>query len=128
MKKLKVKDIMSRDLTCVTSNTSISNIAQLFTRRNIHHVLVENEDGELTGIISSEDLARMRSKLFEDKLTASHIMTAYPITIHDNESIKKANSHFLNNQYRALPVMNDNEELVGIITPFDLLELYQKKI
>ena len=57
----------------------------------------------------------------KDKVVASDIMTKEPVTIKADTPLIVVKSNFLENRYRALPVLDDNGKLVGIITPFDLI-------
>jgi len=118
----KVKEIMSTDLITVGEDEPLTNFENKFKSRRIHHILVENIQGELVGIISSEDAAKSKSWLVKDKVKAFHLMTEYPITIHEDTQLKEVRSHFLINRYRALPVKNEIGDLVGIVTPYDLIE------
>jgi len=121
MAKTLVKDIMSKDLVCVQENDPVAEFENHFKKRSIHHVIVENSDGNLVGIISSEDMARSKTWLVEDKLKAAHIMAMHPITIKESAPLHLARAHFLENRYRALPVVNESNNLTGIVTPFDIL-------
>lgn len=127
MSKIKVKEIMSTELITVRKDDPIATFEAYFKGRKIHHLLVENENGKLEGIISSEDAARAMSWVTKDKVVAEHIMSKDPITINENMPIKIAKSHFLENRYRALPVINEDQILVGIITPYDLLQKLKLK-
>jgi len=121
MSKTIVKDIMSTELISVRNNDPLTSFEAYFKSRKIHHLLVVDDLGKLIGIISSEDVARAMSWITKDKILAEHIMTKNPITITEDATLKQATNQFLDNRYRALPVMNKDQKLIGIITPFDLL-------
>jgi len=48
-------------------------------------------------------------------------MTQNPEVISENQTVDEALEIFLKNKYRALPVMDQEDKLVGIITPYDIL-------
>ncbi len=113
---------MSTDLTVVQDHTPVIQLKNKFQRRGIHHILVEDEAQQLMGIISTEDLLRTAHfPVNEDQLLARHIMTAKPTTVSQDLSVQSAIEIFLDNYFRALPVINEQEKLVGIITPYDIL-------
>jgi len=57
-----------------------------------------------------------------DNLLAEHIMTPYPITIECETTMMDAVNFFLENQVRALPVVDWKGNFVGLITPYDMLK------
>lgn len=121
MSILTVKHIMSEEIISVLESEPITKFENYFKKRNIHHVLVENEEGNLIGIISSEDVAKSKSWIVKDKIVASDIMTKNPITIKETTILEDAKSIFIENRYRALPVLNEFNKIVGIITPYDFM-------
>lgn len=123
MPKSIVKDIMSTELIIVRDDDPLTSFEAYFKSRKIHHLLVVNDTDELTGIISSEDAARAMSWITKDKILAEHIMTKKPETILENITLDQARIHFLEKHFRALPVVNDTQNLVGIITLYDLVSV-----
>ncbi|MFT4759609.1 MAG: CBS domain-containing protein [Paraglaciecola sp.] len=142
--KAAVSTIMTTELTTVREETSYAALKDLFNRYSMRHILMENKEGELLGIISTEDLTKSRHFLgLEDKLEARHIMTPKPVsvefdtpirkvielfldatavTINKNATtIRKVIELFLDNRFRAVPVVNEDNVLVGIVTAFDIL-------
>ncbi len=120
--KDKIETIMSSRLTIVKEETPVSELKKLFKRRLIHHILVENNLGDIKGIVSTEDYARVSGfPSTDDQLLAQHIMTKDPITINSALPIKTAINYLLDNQYRAMPVIDDKGALVGLITPYDIM-------
>ncbi len=118
-----IKEIMTTDLVTVSPETKVNDFRSYFERRGFHHLPVQDETGELEGIISSEDITRTGHFVTPSKsLLAKHIMTVSPTTIDENTSIVEAVKVFLNHQFRALPVVNAKRDFVGIITPYDLMK------
>ncbi len=124
-----VSKIMTRDVISIKEHDSLREFKEIFRRRKLHHLLVENLDGELTGIISESDILRNGIFLFEDDIIARNIMTKDPDFIHENHSIKEVIEIFLQNVYRAMPVKNSIGTLVGIVTPYDVMNaLHNEKL
>ena len=73
-------------------------------------------DSKAKGIDARNSIL-LRSNLVSD------IMTSEPLTIGEEERIGKAVEIFLENNFKCLPVVNDNNMLCGIITTYDLLVL-----
>lgn len=118
-----ISSLMTKDLTTISLETSVEQIKQLFSRRSIHHLLVEGKEGDLLGMVSTEDIKRIEA-FYPNILSfqAKHIMTVSLTSLSPTMSIREALLIFLENKIRALPVVDDKGKLVGIVTPYDFLE------
>lgn len=117
-----VKDIMSSEIITVDVNAQLNEFKPYFSRRNIHHLIVTDKNDDMVGIISSLDVAKSSNYMVDDKLRAKHIMTGMPLSVSQNAKLDFVLDVFLDNLYRALPVIDDDAKLVGIITPYDILK------
>lgn len=129
----KIQDIMTTKLVMVAPEDSFRDVKLLFDKNDFHHLLVVNTDRALVGIISVEDLWRTAyhvsfvttgqtfSKDWYENYQVKHIMTKNPMTIEPEDTLGLAADIFKANKFRALPVV-DGQELVGIVTPYDLME------
>lgn len=126
-----VSEIMTRQVVHIEPDTSIDELHRLFERNHFHHIPVL-EHGRLVGIVSKTDYLKVRHVLaitwegltvvqdiYKD-MTVSDIMTREPLKVESSDSIGLAADIFRANTLHALPVVDDGE-LVGIITPHDLL-------
>ncbi|ODC02409.1 hypothetical protein BFW38_01490 [Terasakiispira papahanaumokuakeensis] len=93
------------------------------------HVLPLLSSGELVGLISDKDLLREMSgvgrraregKAFKD-LTAQDVMSRPLITAAPDTDVRDVARVMLAQDLRAMPILGDDEELVGLITRSDLL-------
>ena len=69
-KEVLLKDIMSSPIVAVSQSTSIKDCAILMKEKHIHHLPVENEKGEVVGMISSSDfllIAEAMGNNFEER-------------------------------------------------------------
>lgn len=128
---LPVADVMTRQVVFIQPDTPIDELHRLFEKHNFHHIPVL-EHGRLAGIVSKSDYMKIRHVLaitwegltvvqdiYRD-MTVADIMTKDPIKLESGDSIGLAADIFKANTFHALPVV-DEGELVGIITPHDLL-------
>jgi len=60
---LKVKDIMTRELITVSSETEISQATKLLLENRINGIPVTDETGKLVGILCQSDLIAQQKKL-----------------------------------------------------------------
>jgi len=61
----KVKDIMTRDLTSVTEDTPLKDVAEILSLRGVNGIPVVNMNNEVTGWISERDLI---TSIFPEKV------------------------------------------------------------
>ena len=123
-----ISKIMTIDITAVKPNTSLEEMKRLMARRGFHHLPVESNEGELLGLVSAEDIARVeRAYPSLMSIKAEHFMTTDLVKLSLDTSILDALDIFLENRYRALPVVDTDNILVGIVTPYDFLEKLVKE-
>ena len=77
------------------------------------------EDGQLIGILSLEDIVRAMEK-DELSATVSQYMTQKLITVSSHDSIVRAIQTFTDSRLGRLPVIDENNKLVGMITKGDI--------
>ncbi len=130
-----VKDIMARDLIVVGPYEPVSVVADVFDSHDIHHLPVVDEEGLLEGLVSKSDFLKIShgftlfnaqrkeeyARALYESLLVKDIMTRKLATIGPEESVRKAADIFRENLFHALPVINSNGKLLGILTTYDLL-------
>jgi len=115
-----VKDIMSKALISVNTETTVFQIAKMMEQSGIGAVLVKNND-HLTGIITDRDFAtKIASNNLSFDTPVEKVMSSPLITINYNESISAAAERMTNKKIRKLAV-TDNGNVVGLITSTDLV-------
>jgi acetoin utilization protein AcuB len=129
-----VGQIMTADVITVAPNDTMDKIRDIFNRHPIHHVPVQ-DNGKVVGIISETDYLKLvntftvfrttHSEAYNDALLHAllvrEVMTRQVATIYPEDSVEIAAGYFRENLFRALPVVNRNGALVGIVTTYDLL-------
>lgn len=129
MKKGIVKNWMSSPVYTVTPETFIVDARRLLDVRKIRHLPVI-AGGKLVGIVTRRgllraDLPAVTDETWEIEFDLNHqtiqdIMTVNPITVFPNTPMPKAARVMLENKITGLPVVNEQRELVGILTSSDV--------
>jgi acetoin utilization protein AcuB len=127
---MKVSRYMTQKLITITPEMSVKEAFHLMRAHRVRHIPVV-ENGELVGIISDRDLRRPKWAEHIDDWTAYYqlddehrvadVMTLNPETVRTSDEILDAVRIFRERRYGALPVMNKDKELVGILSAQDLL-------
>ncbi len=119
----KVGQFMSTDLFTVRPDDLVELAASIMDWRHVRHVPVENEQGRLVGIISHRDLLHFFVHSPPDKraVPVRNIMKKDPICIGPEMLTLEASRIMKLHRIGCLPVVVDNDRLVGIVTVYDLL-------
>lgn len=138
-----VREYMTQNVITVRPQDNVNIIPELLTRYNISRVIVIRENKPV-GIITTRDTMPKGSyfgvlnysnkdgpKEFENGFSSSKtrlpfaaedIMTPNPILIDQEGSIRDAAKIMIGNQISGIPVVNNLQELVGIITKTDIIK------
>jgi len=120
---LKVSQFMSTDLYTVRPDDIVDFAASLMDWRHIRHIPVENDDGELIGLLSHRALLRLvaEGRVGGDhKVTVREIMTSNPVTVDSDATTADAIRLMRKAQVACLPVV-DKGKLLGLVTEHDLI-------
>lgn len=129
---MKVRQYMTEKLITAKPSDSARQVYFLMRENRIRHVPVIDDDRMLIGLVSDRDLRRpdwadeaidvAHQYRLDDDLKVDHVMTTNVETVHVYDTLHKAANIFIERQYGALPVLNKENQLVGIVSPIDLLK------
>jgi acetoin utilization protein AcuB len=127
---MKISKYMTRKLITVTPDMSVKDAFLTMRTHRVRHLPVVEGD-RLVGIISDRDLRRPRwvdalddwtaYYQIDDGTTVQDVMTSNPETVRTYDPILKAVALFREHRYGALPVLDKEGSLVGILSAQDLL-------
>jgi CBS domain-containing protein len=122
-----ISSIMTKEVITVRPDDSLAVVKNILFEKHIHHLPVTDE-GKLVGIITSYDLVKL-GKCHEDyaDILVKEVMTQKVATLESHEKIGAAAQVFLENLFHGIPIVNEQKELVGIITTHDVLKYEFKK-
>jgi acetoin utilization protein AcuB len=127
---MKISKYMTRKLITTQPEMTVKQAFLTMRSHRVRHLPVVDA-GKLVGIISDRDLRRPRWAenlddwtayyQISDDVTVKDVMTSNPETVHTYDKIGKAVTLFREQRYGALPVLDKEENLVGILSAQDLL-------
>ena len=144
-----VADIMTTELITVSPKTSLQEAIQIIADRKISGLPVVDDEGQLVGIISETDLTWQATGveappyvMFLDSViylqnpakhnqevhkalgqTVAEAMSEKPTTIKQDRLVREAARIMHEKKVRRLPVVDDNDKLIGIITQGDVIRM-----
>ena len=118
-----VGEWMSSPVIVVDPDSAVSFALTLMRRRSVHSVVVSITEDKLTyGIVTTTDI---RDKILAadrnpSEVRVREIMTAPVLTAKPGWTLRECSQKMQANNIHHMPVVDDNGELVGIISATDL--------
>ncbi len=110
---MQAQHLMSKDVQCVSSATSIADVRELMAQ-GVRHLLVSDDGARLCGVISDRDLAKASTGTAED------IMTPNPVTAAPDAPISGIVTMMMRRRISCVPIIT-NSSIAGILTTTDLM-------
>ncbi|WP_327123647.1 MULTISPECIES: CBS domain-containing protein [unclassified Streptomyces] len=145
MKHIRVGDLMTDEVVSVVPATSFKEVAKLLAQYNISGLPVLDEEDQVVGVVSESDLVNRqaaRHLVPSDgpdagtgtgtgtavssgaEFMAAEVMSTPAVTVHADETAPDAARLMMRSGVERLPVVDDEDRLVGIVTRRDLLRLF----
>lgn len=124
----------------VTANQAdnITDLIYLMKEKGVSHLLIEDDDFKLVGVVSKDDLlkeasnllmqttGKVYSKYILNTKTAKEIMSPNPVSVSPDDSLDFVSMLMMSKYFHCLPVVKDGKA-IGIVTSTDLLLAYFSK-
>jgi acetoin utilization protein AcuB len=130
-KAVKVKERMTRNPTVVTPGEALKDAVWKMERGHFRHLPVVDNEGKLIGMLSDRDIRLIRPSLAfvgeEDagvqlwSLAVQQAAVFDPISVKPETTLREAAELMLRWHVGGLPVADNEDKLIGIITYTDLL-------
>ncbi len=125
---LTVEHCMDTDIVTVNQHEPVDLVANLMVWNNIRHVMVEDDEHRLVGLVSQRKVLRLVGTYHpetEGPLPVSEVMQPGPTTVTPETSTVEAIGLMRANGWACLPVVKDGH-LVGVLTESKLMEIAGK--
>ncbi len=132
-----IENWMTKEVVTLTPERTMMKASKLMKEKNISRIPVVDDQGRLEGIISDRDVKEASPSkattldmhelyylLAEIKL--KDIMTRHPSTVKRTDTVEKAAVIMHSKNVGGLPVVDDDNRVVGIITDSDVFEVLIK--
>ncbi|MER6185891.1 CBS domain-containing protein [Streptomyces sp. NPDC001652] len=148
MKHNKVGSVMTTEVVRATYGTPFKEVARLLGDHRISGLPVVDEDEKVIGVISETDLLLRQAETpdpYEPRKhfrlptltragrrrvakvtarTAGQLMSQPPVTVAADDTIVEAARTMARHRIERLPVLDEEQRLVGIVTRRDLLQVF----
>ena len=123
-----IGEICNRNVIIATRETSVTELAQLMREHHVGSIIITEQQNECNipvGIITDRDLViELLSKDVDiQSISAGDIMSSELITVRDSNHVYDTLKLMRGKGIRRMPVVNDENVLIGILTVDDLLDV-----
>jgi sulfide:quinone oxidoreductase len=144
-REMKVRDVMTKDVVSVGSGSALTAAATLMVQKKVSGVPVLDVHSRLVGVLTEADflsamnleqsnvtdaletVVRKRRARKGMGTIVDDIMTAPPITIREDETLRTAVTLMDTNRIKRLIVTDDERKVRGVVSRTDLIRLYAMK-
>ena len=122
----RIDQIMSRRLYTVQDEDLVDLVPNIMMWKQIRHLLVENASGELVGLVTMGRLGKhysVQDKQEKKAVPVKEIMVEEVFTVKPQTFTVEAVAMMREKKIGCLPVVNEDNKLVGIVTERDFLKV-----
>ena len=121
MEDIFVGRIMSPSVHTVGPETLVEETAQLMLDNGIGSVVVTDDDNRLEGILTTTDFVKIVAEQKpKDQTPVSRYMSEDVVTVTAQDSIRDAADSMVEHGFHHLPVVDETEGVIGMVTTSDL--------
>ncbi len=129
---MKIREIMSSPVYVISPDETVARARNLMLRHKIGRlVLIENN--KPIGIVTKKDISRRLNQAEPqwrrrpiDSIPIRQVMTESLITIYPDATPKQLSELMVENNIGGLPVVNNKDEVIGIVTKWDLIRYFSE--
>lgn len=135
---MKIEEIMNDNVTCINLDERLFMVRELFIKHKFHHLMVIDNDHKLMAVISERDYLKATNANLElptanekDLVMLNkrvhQIVSKKLVTIKEFSSFSEAIKIFHDTGVSCLPVINNDNKPIGVLTWRDIIGwLYSK--
>lgn len=119
--RIKVSDVMTPNPIRLRSDITVKEAFKEFSKTSFRIIPVVDEANKLVGYVKLEELAHLSKASFNRRI--DEVSLHKPLTLEKDEEIKKVIEKMIENSTDHAFVINDQHQLVGIISNIDLVRV-----
>lgn len=133
MKTASVSLIMTSNVVSVSPLQKIIDVKHIYEKDKFHRHIPVVDNGKIVGMVSFVDfMYNIKGAGLDDgtkiynELIVKDVMSSNPFFLNPNATIEEVANVFLKGDFHAIPIV-DNDKIVGIVTPIDLIKFFIKE-
>ncbi|NLC77691.1 MAG: sigma 54-interacting transcriptional regulator [Clostridia bacterium] len=122
-----VSDIMTQPVITVQGSATLREAVSLFRNNQIYSLPVVDENGVIQGLFTKSHLLDIIEKNLSLDLPVESIMIRRVVTVGPNTPVEQAYNLALRQGVSRLPIVDEHNRVIGIVTGNDALQALEKK-
>ena len=122
-----VRDRMSARPVTIRSDADYKAALKLMEEHRLHHVPVLDADRRLVGIVAERDLLLAATRHLQSAIEVAEVMHRNVTTANLDMPIAEAATLMVDNRIGGLPVLDENEQVIGVITETDIFRAFVER-
>ena len=118
---IQVRQLMTQDVVSLRAGDSAGRAQRLMQGLHFRHIPVVDERNRVVGIVSQRDLGPVLALPGGEERLLREVMATHVMSVHPDTPAWAAAKWMLERKVGSLPVVDEDEALVGIITESDFL-------
>lgn len=114
---------MSSYVTSILSSTMASRAAQEMESGDFRHLPVVDGDNKLVGMLSDRDVIRASSLQRDANISVGDVMSNDVYYVYEHSSAAEALALMMDHKIGAVPVVDPEQHVIGIVTTMDALRI-----
>lgn len=122
-----VQTHMTKDVVTLTPDNTLADVRDIMLSKHIHHIPIL-EGKKLVGMVTSWDLFKLGKSADEyATMKVSEVMTRRVATLDPDQHLGAVAEVLTRHLFHAVPIVNDDHELLGIVTSTDIIRYEHTK-
>ncbi len=121
---MRVRSLMIKDPVTISDRTSVQEAIHLMQTNSIRHLPVVDRSKKLLGWVTLADMKQGLLPAMVTGLSVADLMIKDPITIDPETDVEEAARIIYEKKIGGMPVVDDDNKVVGIMTVADLLNAF----
>lgn len=126
MKEIHVKTLMTEDVTCLPPEAPLESLVKIMVEQRYSCIVITKSDLPI-GIVTERDLVKVLNygaEKIDLSLPVSGFMSSPILRLNENETLFDAMVISRAEKIRHIPVVNNDEYLVGLVTYSDIVDAH----
>jgi len=111
-----VKHIMIEDMVTAKPDITVKDAIKILQEKHVGSIIITDDDQKCVGIFTERDAIRLVAGDVPLETAIDQVMTKHVATIGEEASIDEARKLIVSHGIRHLPVVNNKEEVVGLLS------------
>lgn len=124
----RLQTFMTTEVVTLTPENTLGDAREVLLEKRIHHIPIVDTANKLVGMVTSWDIFKLGKSAEEyASIKVSDLMTRKLATLEPDSHLGAAAEVLMIHLFHAIPIVNDDRELKGIVTTYDLLKYAFRK-